>query len=65
MVMQGQRVVREELLEEDLAKVVGGASISGAVIDAVTGIFKAFFNFGRSFGSALRRFIFDSICPLK
>jgi len=52
-----------ELTKKESLSVVGGAW-SGAVVTAVTKLFNTIFEFGRSFGTSIRRAIQGKMCSL-
>lgn len=64
MVIQGQLNVASKLSNEEMLQVVGGAKISGTVINAFTSAFKVLYGFGQNFGSSLRRIIKKKLCSL-
>ena len=64
MVIQDQLNVASKLSNEEMLQVVGGAKISGTVINAFTSAFKALYGFGQDFGSALRRIVKKKLCSL-
>ena len=47
-----------------LESIIGGSSISGTIINAVSGIVKIFFDVGKSVGSSFRRITERKMCPL-
>ncbi len=55
----------KKLDNDSLDKICGGETLSGAVITAITGIIKILYDSGVSAGSAIRRMVEGSICPLK
>lgn len=56
-----EQITKNELTKEELLEVVGGTSVSltGSLLEAMGNLFQSFFNFGKGFGSTLRR-IFDA-----
>ena len=64
MVIQDQLNVASKLSNEEMLQVVGGAKISGTVINAFTSAFKVLYGFGQNFGSSLRRIIKKKLCRL-
>lgn len=48
----------------ELDNIIGGDSISGAVINAFTNIIKVLMDAGRSVGSAIRRVAEGNLCSL-
>lgn len=64
MVIQDQLNVASKLSNEEMLQVVGGAKISGTVINAFTSAFKVLYGFGQNFGSSLRRIIKKKLCSL-
>ena len=49
------------LSDEELLCVKGGAA-SGAIIEAITKLMDAIFNYGRSLGSSIKRIITKNYC---
>lgn len=64
MVIQDQLNVASKLSNEEMLQVVGGAKLSGTVINAFTSAFKVLYGFGQNFGSALRRIVKKKLCSL-
>ena len=64
MVIQDHLNVASKLSNEEMLQVVGGAKISGTVINAFTSAFKVLYGFGQNFGSSLRRIIKKKLCSL-
>jgi len=54
-----------KLSGEVLNDIVGGATISGTIINAFTNIIKVLKEAGVGLGSSIRRIVDNSICPLK
>lgn len=54
----------EKLTEEELESIVGGATISGTLINSFSTILKTIYSLGKSFGSSLRRMSSNNLCPL-
>lgn len=52
------------LEKQELLQVVGGISITGTLINSICRGVEAIMDVGRSLGSAIRRAIGGSICPL-
>lgn len=50
---------------EKLKKISGGATISGTIISAFTGLVKVLYDAGCSVGKAIRRIVDGELCPLK
>lgn len=50
---------------DDLEKIVGGTSLTGSVINALTEIIKVLGDAGRGLGSSIRRIGTNNLCPLK
>lgn len=50
---------------EKLKKISGGATISGTIISAFTGLVKVLYDAGCSVGEAIRRIVDGELCPLK
>lgn len=53
-----------KLSDQELMVVLGGASISGTLVNAFTSAFKALYGFGQNFGSAIRRITSGKLCSL-
>ena len=52
--------------EEKLDLIYGGAStISGTIINAITGVIKVLYDAGHSLGSSVRRISEENLCPIK
>lgn len=51
--------------ECELEKVVGGTTISGTIINALTNLIKVLGDAGRGFGASIRRIGANDLCPLK
>lgn len=54
-----------KLTNKELKMIIGGASITGTLINSLIKGFNAFLDIGRYFGSSIRRLIGKSACPLK
>lgn len=52
------------LTKEELMCIVGGLSISGTLISALVKGLNTILDIGRSLGTALRRVVSSSLCPL-
>lgn len=55
----------EKIELDEMYKIVGGISITSAVINALTNAASTIFNVGKAFGSAIRRFSSNSLCSFK
>ena len=53
------------LSKEEMKNIIGGATISGAVISALKGYLGVFKEIGQAFGSAIRRFTAHNLCQIK
>lgn len=53
------------LSNEEMKNIIGGATISGAVISALKGYLGVFKEIGQAFGSAIRRFTAHNLCQIK
>ena len=51
--------------DEKLEEVIGGASVSGTIINAFTNVIKVLIDAGIGVGSAIRRVHDDKLCPLE
>lgn len=50
---------------KEMENIIGGASISGTVINALTSIIKTVFEIGKEVGSGIRRVYEGKMCPLE
>lgn len=50
---------------EDLDQVVGGTTLSGALINSFTSFIKILLDVGRGLGSSIRRISENNVCPLE
>ena len=55
----------KEINNYELLQIVGGVSISGALISAFTKAITTALDVGRSLGTALKRIITKKLCPAK
>ena len=53
------------LKANEMEKVTGGASITSAMINAVSKALMAIYELGKSTGSAIRRIVTKSYCPVR
>jgi len=53
-----------ELKKEELYLVVGGISITSALVNALTNAASTIFKVGKAFGSAIRRFYTGDLCKV-
>ena len=53
-----------ELLDNELISINGGG-ITSSIINAITSAIETIYEFGKQFGSSLRRMHEGSYCPLK
>ena len=51
--------------KNELEMIIGGASFSGAIINAITGLAKYVYSLGQSLGSSLRRLVSGKVCSCK
>lgn len=51
--------------DRELEKVLGGTSLSGTIINAITNFTKLLYEVGHDFGSAIRRIGTGNMCPMK
>lgn len=51
--------------KEELDITVGGASFSGAIVNAITSLVKYVYTLGQSLGSSLRRITTGNMCKCK
>ena len=52
--------------EEKLDLIYGGSNtISGTIINAITGVIKVLYDAGHAFGSSIRRISEDKLCSIK
>lgn len=54
----------KELKENEVMKIVGGISISGPLINAVSTIMKTIYSIGQGVGGALRRITTGKVCKI-
>jgi len=54
----------QELSKVELVQVYGGLSLSGTLINALVKGVNTFLDLGRSLGTAIRRIVSSSLCPL-
>lgn len=54
----------ETLEKECLLKIVGGVSITGTFINSLVRSANTMLDLGRSIGTAIRRIMSNSLCPL-
>lgn len=57
-------VAKNRLTKDEMLSVVGGAKLSGTIINAFTNAYKTLYGFGQNFGSSLRRLIKKKLCSL-
>lgn len=50
--------------EQELLTIIGGFSLTGAVVNAVLSVGKFIYETGRGLGNALRRIGSNNLCPL-
>lgn len=62
MGIQDQLNVDKKLSNNELLYVVGGASISGTIVNAFVSVYKTLYGFGQNFGSSLRRIYKKKLC---
>ncbi len=56
----------EKILEEEtLLQIVGGVSLSGAIVNAFLSVGKFIFETGQKLGSSFRRISSNQLCPLQ
>lgn len=48
--------------KEELLEIIGGASISGTIVNAFTSAYKTLYGFGQNFGTAIRRIVKRNLC---
>lgn len=60
-----KNVVMNRISDELLEEVIGGASVSGTIINAFTNVIKVLIDAGIGVGSAIRRVHDDKLCPLE
>lgn len=53
---------QEVVTDDELLMIIGGASVSGTVVNAFTSAFKTLYGFGQDFGGSLRRIITKKLC---
>ena len=60
-----KNVVMNRISDEKLEEVIGGASVSGTIINAFTNVIKVLIDACIGVGSAIRRVHDDKLCPLE
>ena len=55
----------KKIENNELLKTIGGASFSGAIVNAITGLIKYVYTLGQSLGSSLRRIATGKVCGCK
>ena len=53
------------LEDDDLRNMYGGTTITGTILSSMVNLIKILYDAGKSSGSAIRRIVDDSLCPLK
>ncbi len=53
---------KNSLNKTELQNVLGGAKISGTIVNAFTSAFKSVYGMGQNFGTAIRRIIKKKLC---
>ncbi len=64
MVMLDQKNAMNKLNNNELRKIDGGTSITGAIIDAFTDTLKTLYDFGKSLGTSFRRIQEGKLCEV-
>ena len=64
MGMLDQLNVDNRLSKNELLMIIGGASVSGTLVNAFTSAFKSLYGFGQNFGSSIRRIVKKKLCSL-
>lgn len=64
MGIQDQLDVDNKLSQKELLCIIGGASLSGTLVNAFTSAFKTLYGFGQNFGSSVRRIAKRKLCSL-
>ena len=54
-----------KLSNTELLAIIGGASLTGTLVNAVTGAARFIYSVGQAFGSSLRRISEKTLCPIK
>jgi len=57
--------IKMELNNEKMKQVEGGASITSAMINAISKAVNTLYELGKQTGSAIRRLVGNSYCPIK
>ena len=52
----------KKIEEHELAEIIGGASLSGTLVNAFTSAYKTLYGFGQNFGTAIRRIVKKKLC---
>ena len=54
-----------KLTKEEMYEVIGGASITSAMLNAISKAVLAIYELGKSTGSAIRRIVTKTYCPVR
>lgn len=54
-----------KLTEKELKELIGGATITSAIINAFTNVIKVLLDAGRNIGSGVRRITSNNLCEIK
>ncbi len=55
----------KNISELELKDIIGGTSISGSLINAITSLIDFVYDIGKSIGSSIRRISSDKICSIE
>ena len=55
----------KKIENNEMSNIIGGASLSGAILNAITNLAKYVYTLGKSFGSSLRRISTRKLCSCK
>jgi len=64
MDMSDQLNVEIRLTKSEMQSIIGGASLSGTIVNAFNSAFKTIYGFGQNFGTAVRRIAKRKLCKL-
>ena len=57
----GQNLKKNNNMQE----IIGGQTVTGAIVDGIVNLFKAIYNIGRGAGGSIRRIATGNVCPLQ
>ena len=54
----------KEICENDLVRIVGGASITSSLVNSFVKVINTLVDLGRNIGSGIRRIMENNLCPI-